>query len=572
MSVGLYFLVGCYSGVGDLTSWDEGVGEGNEEEASDGAGEGEASAGAGEGNGRDSAEGDAESGQEACDPWDAGPSRLRRLTRIEYDHTVRDLLGLTAEQSSAVASGLAADEKLGPFASNWSAPIGELGVEQFMDVAEQLAGQTAVAPLLACDPLVIGEDVCAHQFIDRFGRRAHRRALSDDERLHYQTLYATARDAWGFEPAIRLVIEGMLQSPYLLYHIESPPSDAPDGDGLDGWSLASRLSYFLWSSMPDDELFAAAEADELSTKDGLRAQAERMLASPRARDGIASFHLQWLSLDGIDTLEKDPSVYPVFNAELRQAMRNETVAFADYVIRQGDARLDTLLTAPFSLVEAPLLELYGLTTPANHDPMQPMDLNPEQRAGLLTQAGVLAVNAHANQGAPIRRGVMVRRNFLCQELPDPPPDVNNTPPQPDPNSTTRERIEETTKEARCQPCHVLINGLGFGLENYDGIGQFRVVENGKPIDASGSIVGSDDVDGPFEGAVELAHRLAQSEQVQQCVARQWFRFALGRPEAAADDCSMQVAMDAFADSGEHLQELLISVVTSEVFRLRKPAE
>jgi hypothetical protein len=242
----------------------------------------------------------------------------------------------------------------------------------------------------------------------------------------------------------------------------------------------------------------------------------------------------------------------------------ETARFSDHVIRSGDGLLDTLFTAPFSFIDAPLASLYGVTLPQGHDPTQPFQLDPTQRSGILTQAGVLAIHSHANQSSPVRRGKFVRENLFCQPLSPPPPDADTTPPEPDPNASTRERFEQHRADPQCAGCHGLIDPLGFGFENYDGIGNFRATEAGRPIDASGEITATD-VDGAFVGAAELATKLATSPQVRACLAQHWFNYALGRTKSDADVCSLNAMTEKFAESN-NIRDLLLALVTTDAFR------
>jgi hypothetical protein len=375
----------------------------------------------------------------------------------------------------------------------------------------------------------------------------------------------------GFEGGFTLVVEGFLQSPQFLYHLElgMPPVDGEDVVALDAFELASRLSYFLWDSMPDDELFAAAQNGGLATEADVRAQAERMLADPRAAEAIASFHMQWLKLDKLPALEKNAEVYPSFVPEMREAMATETARFADHVIRFDDGRLATLFTAPYSFLDGPLFALYGVTPPADHDPNEPVDLDPTQRSGILTHASLLATHAHTDQSSPVHRGVLVREHFLCQQLSPPPPDVDVVPPELDPDASTRERFEQHRTDPACAGCHELIDPLGFGFEHYDGIGAYRAEEAGKPVDASGEIVGGDAADPVFDGAIELGQMLAESEQVRTCVAQQWFVYGFGRTRGDGDDCSFVAMYTAFAESDHDIRELLLAMVATDSFRHRR---
>ncbi len=501
---------------------------------------------------------------------------LRRLTRQEYANSVRDLLGAT----NVARDDLPADETVGPFASNTVTALGDLGTQQMLDSAERLgsavvATQAALDRLVACDRTAGATDAtCAAGFIDRLGRRAFRRPLAADEKARYVALFSSTAAGGTFADGIRLVVQTMLQSPSFLYHLELDPMPAtPAAAGtivaLDQYQLAARLSFFLWNSVPDDALLTSASSGKLADVVGVRAEVTRMLADARARDAISTFHAQWLDLTKLAALGKDPTLFPRFTPALRDALQAETLAFVDDVLRAGDGRLDTLLTAPYSVLDGPLFDLYGVARPAGTTGPVRVDLDPTQRAGLLTQGAFLATHAHENQTSPVARGVAILRNVLCVALPDPPPNVDNAPPDPKAGATTRERFATHESVASCAVCHKLIDGIGMGFEAYDAIGAFRATDGGRAVDATGTVVGAPEIAGPFDGAVALSRKLAGSAQVQQCVARQWFRFALGRMETASDGCSLKGMFDGFQTSGHDVRQLLASIATSDAFRYRK---
>jgi hypothetical protein len=500
-----------------------------------------------------------------CSQVQVSAAPLLRLTREQYDNSIRDLLSIEGHPSL----GLAADEKLAAFYSNSVSPVSRLSVEQYRDAAEALAAaavQDNLAPLVGCS----GTDqnaACAERFIEAFGRRVFRRPLSAEEAASYRGLF-DANQARSFADGVRVVVQTLLQSPNFIYHLELNP--APSGVGvapLSGYDVASRLSYALWNTLPDAELLDAADQGLLDTKPGLLAQAQRLLQSERAKDALASFHLQWLGLDGLLDVDKDAQLFPEFSDAMKGAMRDEAVRFADYVIRRGDGRLQTLLSAPFTVASGDLLALYGASaSPAADGTVQ---LDPAERAGLLTQGAFLAAHAHANQTSPVHRGLAVRKNLLCTDLPDPPPNVNNNPPAPDPNATTRQRFEQHRTDPTCAGCHQLLDPIGVGFENYDAIGRFRTTENGLPVDANGELVAAGASSGAFSGAVELAQRLSTSPEVRACVQKQWFRFSLGRFEGPEDACTLQALAAEFAASDVDVKQLLLSLVTSDAFRYRK---
>jgi hypothetical protein len=510
---------------------------------------------------------DAGSALHACDDIDVGPTPLQRLTREQYQRSVRDLLGLAEVDVSALAE----DEKAGPFASNSSAQPSELVIEQYLTTAEQnaKAAETTLLARIDCD-WAASEAACATQFIATFGRRVYRRPLESAELHAYAALHASYADL-GRDAALRVVAQTMLGSPHFLYHVElAPPAAGKPTAALDDYELAARLSFFLTGSTPDDALLDAAQNGELRDDADLRGHALRLLNDARASRSFESFHVQWLDLAKLSALDKDPEVYPAFDATLAQAMRDETVRFVEHVMRKDTARLETLLTAPYSLIDGPLFALYGVAEPAAHKVSTPVQLDPTQRAGLLTQAGFLAVHGHVNQSAPVQRGKVILENLLCQSLSSPPPDVNVTPPDPSPDATTRERFEQHRSDPRCSGCHLPIDGIGMGFENYDGIGAFRSREGAREVDAHGALLGTD-IDGKFDGAVDLAHRLAGSAAVHDCVATQWLRFALGRLESTRDACTLEALRSDFRASRGDLRQLLVEIAVSPAFRRKAVA-
>lgn len=498
-----------------------------------------------------------------CSAPDVAVSPLRRLTREQYDNALRDLLHSTGHPSVAVAP----DEKITQFYSNAISPMTRLGVEQYSQAAEDIA-RTASADintLVTCDRAQLGDAACATQFIATFGRRAFRRPLSEPELARYQVLF-DAHVTAGFAEGIRLVVLAMLQSPHFLYHVE-PPANATAGlVPLDTFQLASRLSFALWNSIPDDALLDAAASNQLDSKDGVLTEAMRLLDDARANDALTSFHSQWLGLEHWTDIQKDSTLFPQFDAALKTAMADETFRFVEHVIRQGDGRLETLLSAPFTVADPALYAFYGDVTPAA-DGTLPLD--PTQRAGLLTQPAFLATHAHANQTSPVHRGLAVRKSLLCTPLPDPPPNVSNVPPSPAPDATTRQRFAAHATDPSCAACHQLMDPIGVGFENYDAIGQYRSAENGAPIDASGELLQAGSASGAFVGAVELAHKLAASDEVRACVQKQWFRFSLGRTERTEDTCSMNDVAAQFAASDYNVKTLLLALVSSDAFRYQK---
>jgi hypothetical protein len=490
---------------------------------------------------------------------------LRRLSRLQYDNTVRDLLGDTSRPAGAFQS----EQVLGTFSGSAAlARVSPIAVDQYRGAAETLAA-TAVknlAALVSCKPVdATTEEACARTFITDFGLRAYRRPLTDDEIAGKLALFRKVRALGDFSFGIQGVIAALLQSPHFLYRPEltAPGMKVGTVVPLGPYQLASRLSYFLLNTMPDAELFAAAKEGRLSSTADIDAQARRLLKDPRAREAIGQFFGEWLILDALDDMTKDATLFPGFDDTLKAAMKEETLRFTTSTVLDGDARLDTLLTSSRSFVNAPLGKLYGVTAGADYGPAM---LDPQQRSGILTQASLLARTAHDDSNSPTRRGKFVREALLCQPPPPPPPGIPGLPAVKT-GQTARERYQQHVADASCAACHTFMDPIGFGFSNYDPIGRFQTTEGGKPVDASGEILKSKDLDGAFNGVVELSRKLAGSASVRACLTAQWFRYALGRPEADGDAASIQSAVQAFGAVGD-LRELIIATTKTDSFRSR----
>jgi hypothetical protein len=498
----------------------------------------------------------------------AGVIPLRRLDHREYNNTVRDLLG----DDSAPADKFPSDHD-DEFGFRRPGIISSQDYSTVRDAAELLAAN-AVKNIGTLAPCTGAEDGCARKFATSFGMRAYRRPLAPAEVENLMTLYKEARAMMGvdYAGAVRLMIEGILQSPSFLYHWEGGP-EKPTVEGrlvrLSDYENASHLSYFLWGTMPDQALFDAAAGKALNTPAQLEAQAKRMIADPRARETVSQFLEEWMGLDKVSERQKDLTLYPEFkNDDLKAAMLEEARAFIANVVFDGDGKLATLLTANFSFVNQPLGPIYGMQGVQGMD-LKQMQLDPNQRAGLLTQPGFLTVTGATQGSNPVKRGRKIYEGLLCGELPPPP--ANVPPPKPaSAGGTTRERFAEHSAQACAMGCHSLMDPIGFAYENYDGIGKFRTMDNGGQVDASGKL----DLDGKsnsFNNARDLAGVLASSATVQHCFTQQWIRFLLKRKDTDADKGSVDAIAATFAKSGGNLRDLLVSVAGSRSFRYRAPA-
>lgn len=493
---------------------------------------------------------------------------IRRLTHIEFDNTIADLLNVDSQPSAGFASDIA----MQGFTNNSAGQnVTPTLAEQYISVAEELSrsATTNLTQFLRCDPASLGEEACVEQFVADFGKRAWRRPLNAEEQARALELFRGARAEYELDTSVQMVVQFFLLSPHFVYLVEPLPDGAAPGSvvPLDSWKVASRLSYFLLGTMPDEALFAAAEAGALETPEGVAEQARRLLSSPRARQRIGLFFTEWLRLRHIDKLQKDTTMFPDYEMSLGPLMREQVERFAQAVILDDEGTVADLLTAPFTFVNNRLAPLFGVEAPAGST-MTRVELDPTERAGLLTHPALLATLAHQNQTDPVVRGKFVRESLLCFQVPPVPVGLVVSAPEIVPGSTTRERFSQHQEDPACSGCHLLMDPIGLGFEHYDPIGQWRDLDNGLPVDATGDIIGTD-VAGTFDGAIELSQKLAKSEEVANCFAKTWLRFALGRSEQDADQGALAVAGERFKASGFTISELLVALTETKAFRYQR---
>lgn len=504
-----------------------------------------------------------------CNTVRRPPTPLRRLTRFEYDNTVRDLLGTALTPSSAFPP----DEVADGFSNNALVlTVSGLHAEKYLEAAEALAAEAAgkLPTLLPCDPGLIGEEACAREFASRFGRRAFRRALDTEDLAVLMEAYA-AGAANGFQKGVEVMIRAVLQSPHFLYRVEFTGASQL-GAGmvrLNGFETATRLAYLLWSSAPDDALLEAAETGQLATAEQVEARARVMLQDPRAKAAAAEFFRQWLGLTRLETTSKHAETFPSWSEDMRRAMRDEAAAFVGHVLWSDTPTLESLFTVPLGMPAGPLAALYGVQPSAAG---QIVPLPAQERVGILTLPAFLAAQAHPDQTSPVLRGKFIRGKVLCTPPPPPPPDADVTPPPPGEGGTARERYSRHSTDRECATCHQLMDPLGFPFENYDALGAYRTSDNGQPVDVSGEMIASLDMDGPFQGVAGLAAKLSGSDQVRDCIATQWFKYAVGRSEEGGDACSLLPLQNGFELADANLLELMVGTTRSEVFLYRRAEE
>jgi hypothetical protein len=505
-----------------------------------------------------------------------GPRLLRRLSHHEYDASLTDLLGLEVDSGE----GFAPDNVIHGYDNNATAlGISSLLADQYRSAAEDLAEQivaTSLSSVLGCDPATLGEADCARSFITEFGGRAFRRPLTSADVSRYEGLWADVAAVDGFETGIQWVITALLQSPHFLYRSEL---GANVGDGrfeLSDWEIAAELSYLLWGTMPDEELFAQAEAGALSSTEGRAEQVARMVVDPRVAETMERFSERWLKYARLSTVTRDPELFPQFTPEIRDAMLGETRRLVSSAFVSG-ATLEELFLGTDSAMTDALAAYYGLaagTGPADAEGFRSVSLEGTGRVGLLSQGSILTTQALPTGSSPIHRGLLVRERLLCQELPPPPPNVDASPPEMDPALSTRERYEAHSSLPECASCHRLIDTIGYSFEHFDAVGRWRETEGPHEIDASGEIVSTGSTDATFDGLTELSEVLSTSADVESCYVRQWMRFGYGLEDQGALRCEAERLSDEFTAQGAHLDDVLPALVASLHFteRLGDPSE
>jgi hypothetical protein len=507
-------------------------------------------------------------------------SRFSRLNHAQWENTVRDLLRLPTP------SGLSSTFIAEPLRSAFDTNGGILSVSKdqwgdYQSAAESLAQKVAHDPtaLARLMPANAPTDAAgkAKAFIQTFGLRAFRRPLTTAEVDKYVALYNKGPMAFGttdaFVDGVELVLTAMLQSPYFLYRAELSSTMVGGVVRLDNFEVATRLSYGLTNTMPDDMLLSAAGAGALANRDGVLTQARRLIAMPAAQKMVSDFHDQMMRMREYDALKKDTKAAPLFDGAAAD-LKSEVLSFTTDVIFAQSKGVTELYTAPYTFANSRIAKLYGLaaTTPAagRPDPFARVELDPLQRSGMLTQMGFLAALAEGQTPNIILRGVHVARDVLCLNLPAPP---DNVPPLPAllPNATNRQRVADLTKNSPCNACHTaVINPLGFAFENLDGFGKWRTMENGLPIDATGTY----QLDGQmitFDGPVSLIKAMAGSRQAHDCYSRHLMEYVYGRDsDGGLNDANLIAQAGARSKNAMSVKDLILELVTTDSFVTRTP--
>jgi hypothetical protein len=490
----------------------------------------------------------------ACPPR-AVPWRGNLLTREQYINAAGDLFGFDVQ--ALVTFSDAGSRKANPGVS-----LTALAVEERQNTAETIAlAVTAPANLgrLGCDPVLRGEQACGPVLVEGLGTRAFRRPLTAEARAALVKLFEAGRAAGGYPTAVEWLVAGLLQSPDFLYQLAPRATGAAGAVvPLDDHALASRLSFFLWNSPPDEALLAAAGAGQLRTPAGVVAQVQRLVSDPRAARMREDYYRSWLRLEQLGHVAREDGS---FTQALAGELGSSLLAEIHHLYQTGPT-VDGLFGDATLYLDATLAKVYGLT--ASGTELKPVVAPPEQRRGILTHPALLAVLAKPDTSDPIARGVFIEEQVLCQTLPDPPPDVPDLPPLR-PGLSTRQRLEQHRSNPICAGCHQIIDPMGLALESYDAIGRYRTTDQGVAVDSSVEVTQDLDLRGKYASGMELLARMPGSPTARDCLALRWFEYAVSRDADPAERCELDSVRAGFQKSGD-LAALLVAITQTGAFR------
>ncbi|HET7545668.1 MAG TPA: DUF1588 domain-containing protein [Polyangiaceae bacterium] len=525
----------------------------------------------GSSNGSASAHGGASSGSARTAGDSAGPGSLstasasvaRRLSRTELANLARDALG---DDGSATAKFLSEDQYR-PFDNDYTVQSASSALIESLEATANDIAARAILPanrsrIVPCTPIEPGDTACLRSTIERVGRRLYRRPLSEEQVQAYLTLqsYATEDNPGvphDFYTAVNLVLRSMLQDPEVLYRIEiGTPTDEPGIFALDDFEIASRLSFLLWGSGPDDPLLDEAGAGKL-TEAGSRAQAAaRLLSDPRARSQLERFHAMWLGYRAIPA-----------SAELAAAFSLETNKLIEKIVFDQPSSYLDLFTSPQTYVSGPLPDQYGVAAPAGGQGW--VSYADGKRAGILSHGSVLAAFSKFSDTSPTQRGIFVQTRLLCNKVGAPPANVNVDQPPGDGDKVCKiDRYDEHRKLTSCKGCHAQLDPIGYGLENYDIGGRYRTHDDAHEdciLPDKGELPGV----GEFSGPGQLAQLLVSNGELESCFVQHFMSFAVGRELRPEEAAAKQALLASFKDSGYDLQRLLSRYVGDQRFALRQ---
>jgi hypothetical protein len=496
------------------------------------------------------------------------PVPIRRLTNDEYIASVNDLFpGYDIPTPSFVT-----DTNVLGFKNLSSSQTSSLvRTEQYQAAAEATATLVVADPttLTGCDVAAASEEACAKPYVLDLAKRAYRRPLTEAERQSLWGLFTANQGTIDYPTRLGMTIQAVLLSPKFLFRTELGDTGHAVAQGipLTTWEMATRLSYFITGSIPDAELMAAADSGRLGSADEVVRQAQRLLALPGSQEHLVGFHEGWLGVDTISALTKDATAFPNFTPLLAYYMGQETHTFLQKVLFERQGTFSDLFLAPYTFGNQTLADFYGVTAPAND--WDQMDLDPNQRAGILTQASLLATMAKDDTTDVVRRGKFVLQQLLCRTVPAPSADIVAMFQPLDLSKTKRDQFAQHRTSAVCASCHQYLDPLGLPFEHYDGIGHWQDTDRGMTLDVTGQIFDAAGNPHDFDGVPQLAQLIVTMPETRECYTTQWFRFSTGRLDGDADKPYLDWLSAGFTPDTK-LADLVTALVGSDSFRYLQP--
>lgn len=505
------------------------------------------------------------------------PPDMRRLTTEQYHNIIHDVFGEYIVMVGRFDPLVRTEGLFAVGARN--APITRSGFEEFYKVARSVAEQVVSnenrAVLIPCEPADVSraDETCARQFFTEVGRHLYRRPLTESELSTAVTAAKDVADELGdFYAGIEFGLAGLLVTPSFLFIIDETEEDtsSPTGMRLTAYAKASRLSFFLWNTGPDDMLLAAAEAGELHTAKGLARQVDRMMRSELLSRGVRAFFEDFLDLEKFETLEKDTIIYPAYTINAAQSAKEQLLRTIISHTVDKDAPYPGIFSTRETFIDSHLGRIYKVPVSRPDGGWEPYTFPEDDvRAGVLTQMGFLALFSHPGRSSATLRGKAVRELVLCQKVPDPPGDVDfslfNDPNAP--SRTARDRLTAHSTVPSCAGCHKITDPIGLGFEHFDGIGQFRTREQGAVIDVSGDLDGTQ-----FTDAIGLAEAMTEHPGVPACLTNQLYSYAAGRATDRNEREFVRFLEAGFVESGYSLKTLMRDIATSEALYIVSPPE
>lgn len=497
-----------------------------------------------------------------------GSAPMRRLAHEEYRNAIEDLFG-NAQLANQVTQGFITDSvSLGFRNGARFLDVKPVMMTKYQEAAETIAAQVTttanLSRLVPC-PTSQGEP-CARQAIEQLLTKAYRRPPSTTDVDRYLGVWRAGSMNADFRTGMEWVVGAVLQAPKFLYRVEV------DVDGLQArpvgpYELASRLSFFFWESIPDAALLDAARTGRLATAADVEREARRMLADPKAQR-LFNFFEQWMDIDELDPLRRDPGTFPGLSTSLATLLREESRQFVKNTVIDGDGSYEALMTSQATFVNGELAQHYGLQGITGTTWQRTTGLA-ATRGGLFMNSGALITHDKQTRTSIVLRGLRVRTQLMCQTVPAPPMNVPINLGPINTEFSQADRLAEHRTNPSCAGCHTLLDPLGVPFETIDAVGRDRVTESGRTINPSGQVEASRDMDGPVANGLDLMRKLSQSDEARECMVTQLYRFEAGRQEETTDLCSRQRALERFKTSGWNVRELMVALTQTDDF-LFKP--